>query len=57
MLEAIQNKWIWLGLGLIAAFIAYKLFTRKDPVIEEIENEYNDLLNSDKYKVKGQYSD
>ena len=39
----------------IGLYIIYKLFWRKDPMKDEYEKLYNDILTSDKYKVKGQY--
>ena len=35
--------------------ILYKIFFKKNPYQEEYEKLYNEILNSDKYKVKGQY--
>ncbi len=39
----------------IGLYILYKLFFRKNPYQEEYEKLYNEIINSDKYKVKGQY--
>ena len=57
MFEIFQNRLVLFGLALIAAAVLYKIFNGKDRLMEEIETEYNELLNSDKYKVKGQYSE
>ena len=40
---------------LIGLYIIYKLFWKKDAMRDEYEKLYNTILNSDKYKVKGQY--
>ena len=39
-----------------AAYILYRLFFRKDPMQAEYERLYNNILHSDKYKVKGQHN-
>ena len=39
----------------IGLYILYKLFFKKNPHQNEYEKLYNDILTSDKYKVKGQY--
>ena len=41
--------------ALIGLYIIYKLFWKKDAMRDEYEKLYNTILNSDKYKVKGQY--
>ena len=43
---------IYVAFGL---FILYKLFFSRNPYEEEYERLYNEILTSDKYKVKGQY--
>ena len=43
---------IYIAVGL---YILYRLFFRKSPYQEEYEKMYNEVLTSDKYKVKGQY--
>ncbi len=43
--------------AIAGSYILYKLFFRKNPYREEYERLYNEILNSDKYKVKGQWSD
>ena len=40
---------------LIGIYIIYTLFFRKNPYQEEYEKMYNEILTSNKYKVKGQY--
>ena len=40
----------------LAANILYRLFFRKDPMRVEYERLYNEIIKSDKYKVKGQYN-
>lgn len=53
--ELLHNKLFLISAGLFAVFIFYKIFFRKDKFTENLENEYNEILNSDKYKVRGQY--
>ena len=40
---------------LIGLYIVYKLFFKKNPYQKKYEKMYNEILTSDKYKVKGQY--
>ena len=40
---------------LIGFYIVYKLFFKKNPYQEQYEKLYNEILTSDKNKVKGQY--
>lgn len=54
MIELIYNKWLWIGAGIVVAFIVYRLFS-KDKTTQILETEYSEIINSDKYKVKGQY--
>lgn len=50
------NKTILMGVyALVALYILYRLFFKKSPYQEEYERLYNEILTSDKYKVKGQY--
>lgn len=50
------NKTVLIGIyALVALYFLYKLFFRKNPYQEEYEKLYNDILTSDKHKVKGQY--
>ena len=46
---------MWAFLGIIMALVAYRLFFAKDKAAELLEKEYVEIINSDKYKVKGQY--
>lgn len=45
---------IYIGVGI---YILYKLLFRKTKFEEDYEKLYNNILTSDKYKVKGQYDD
>ena len=45
---------IYIGVGI---YILYKLLFKKTKFEEDYEKMYNDILTSDKYKVKGQYDD
>ena len=50
------NKTILIGIYvLVTLYLLYRLFFKKNPYQEEYERLYNEVLNSDKYKVKGQY--
>ena len=40
---------------LIGLYMLYKILFRKNPYQDEYERLYNEILTSDKYKVKGQY--
>ena len=40
---------------LSGAYILYKIFFKKNPYQEDYERMYNEIINSDKCKVKGQY--
>ena len=47
---------VWIGFyALIALYLLYRLFLKKDPNKREYERLYNEILNSDKHKVKGQW--
>lgn len=49
-----MNEEIWVMsfvAGIFGFAVLYKLFKQKNPLDEE----YKDILTSDKYKVKGQY--
>ena len=39
----------------VAFYVLYRLFFKKNPYQEEYEKLYNEILTSDKYKVKGQF--
>ncbi len=39
----------------VGLYILYKIFFGKSPYQEEYEKLYNEVLHSNKYKVKGQY--
>ena len=41
----------------IALYFLYKTLFKKSPFRDEYERLYNEILNSDKYKVKDQWSD
>ena len=50
------NKTILISIYvLVGMYLLYKLFFKKSPYHDEYEKLYNEILNSDKYKVKGQY--
>ena len=47
---------VMFGLGIIAvAFIIYKILYQKRSYKDDIEKELDEVISSDKYKVKGQY--
>ncbi|MBI2558271.1 hypothetical protein HYW20_03030 [Candidatus Woesearchaeota archaeon] len=50
------NKTILISIYVaLSLYILYKLFFKKNPYREEYERMYNEILNSSKHKVKGQY--
>lgn len=51
--EFLSNNKVTIGI-FIAILIAY-LLTRKKKQPSNFDKEYEDILKSDKYKVKGQY--
>ena len=51
-----STKVIMVGVYMmIAVYLVYRIFIKRDPYREEYERLYNEILNSDKYKVKGQH--
>jgi hypothetical protein len=40
---------------IIALYFLYKVLFKRNPFQDEYEKLYNEILTSDKYKVKGQY--
>ncbi len=50
-----DTKIILVGVGIVAAFIAFKLFRRAPDF--DVQEYYNDILTSEKYKVKGQFEE
>jgi len=54
MLELIYNKWFLVAAGVLVALVLYR-FLNRNKTADMAENEYSEILNSDKYKVKGQY--
>ena len=52
------NKIILIGVyAAVALYLLYRMLFKKSPFRDEYERLYNEILNSDKYKVKGQWSD
>ncbi len=50
------NKTILISIYvLIGLYFIYKLLFRRNPYKSEYERVYNEILTSNKYKVKGQY--
>jgi len=50
------NKAVLISLYVLSgAYILYKIFFKKNPYQEDYERMYNEIINSDKCKVKGQY--
>ena len=50
------NKAVLIAIyALVGLYILYRLLFRKNPYQEEYERLYNEILTSDKHKVKGQY--
>lgn len=42
---------------ILGLYIFYKIFFKKNKFSEDYEKLYNKILNSDDYKVKGQYDE
>ncbi len=55
MIEFLQNKYLLYGLGAVIILVLWKIFVGKDESAEIVTKEYNEVLKSDKYKVKGQH--
>lgn len=53
--ELLYNKWFWFVIIIISVAMFHRLFFSKDRETQILESEYHEILNSDKYKVKGQY--
>ncbi len=53
MIELLNNKNVLLGI--ILAIILYFVLFGKNKKNIKFEKEYNEILSSEKYKVKGQY--
>ena len=53
--EILQNKFIVIVGSILLFAILYKLFLGKDKAGELVEREYEEIIRSDKYKVKGQH--
>ena len=50
------NKMILITIYVLAGlYILYRLFFRKNSYQDDYEKLYNEILTSDKHKVKGQY--
>jgi len=49
----LENKDVWIGV--FVAIVAYFLLRSSNRRDKNFEKEYNDILNSDKYRAKGQY--
>lgn len=51
-----MNRTITMGIYVVLIiYILYRIFLRRNPNQDDYEKKYNEILNSDKYKVKGQY--
>ncbi|MEK6942650.1 MAG: hypothetical protein AABX00_01145 [Nanoarchaeota archaeon] len=49
-------KFGWAGVYiLIGLYLIYRIFLKRDPHKREYEKMYHEIVNSDKYKVKGQW--
>ena len=52
-----QKIAVWI-LAAVAAYIIYRvLFSAKEPSLTRYEREMEEILTSDKYKVKGRFED
>ncbi|HIH25858.1 hypothetical protein J4476_04805 [Candidatus Woesearchaeota archaeon] len=55
MIELFNNKILFIAGISLLSIIVYKYITRRSKEDIAIENEYNEVLNSEKYRVKGQF--
>lgn len=55
MIELLQNKYLIAGIALFIVAILYALFSNKHKTKDILEVQYEEILNSEKYKVKGQH--
>ena len=53
-MELLNFEWAGFYI-LIAIYLLYRLFLKKDPQQREYERLYNEILHADKHKVKGQW--
>lgn len=53
MFESIDKKWL-VVLGFIGLYVFYMLFL-KEKSKSKVDDEYEKILNSEEYKVKGQW--
>jgi len=52
----VVDKAIWIGLGIVVAlYLMYKTFFGRVKLETDFDKDYNKVLSSDEYKVKGQY--
>ncbi|HIG98619.1 TPA: hypothetical protein HA231_04315 [Candidatus Woesearchaeota archaeon] len=52
-----QKFLLWIAAAM-AAFVVYRLvFRAKEPAVASYEREIEEILSSDKYKVKGRFED
>lgn len=57
MIEAVPKVAVWMAFG-VAAFVVYKwLSARQAAPVTPYERDLNEVINSDKYKVKGRFED
>lgn len=54
-IEIIYNKWFLLGVAALVGLIVYKIIAIRNKGEKILEKEYLDIVNSEEYKVKGQY--
>ncbi len=55
MLELLNNRFFVIGVAVIGCAIIYHFISKKDKPSSDLEMEYTEVLNSNKYKVKSQY--
>ena len=57
LVEILNNKIIWfIGAGIVLA-IVYRMIFAKDKTFKAVEEEYNEVVSSKKYKVKGRFEE
>ncbi|MBI2148258.1 hypothetical protein HYU23_01120 [Candidatus Woesearchaeota archaeon] len=53
--ELMNNKFLWVGVATLFGLLVYKFLFSKDKANQVLEQEYSEIINSDEYKVKGQF--
>ena len=57
MIDVQQNMVIWVLAGVATYFVYRRFFSSKETSLTDYESEIDEILTSDKYKVKGRFED